>query len=206
MIKSYLKKVKARYDFFKQNVFFSVNNLKKERQIFTHLTDQEKILLYSFVGKHKALDIVAVEIGSYFGASSCIIAAALKNKGTLYCIDTWENQTMPEGLLDTYEEFVKNTKKYEAVIVPLRGWSFDMAAKFKSINKKIDFLFIDGDHSYDGCKSDWDLYHKFLGSGSIIAFHDTGWAEGVQRVIRENVLCVASKVAELPNMQVFMFK
>ena len=42
---------------------------------------------------------------------------------------------------------------------------------------KIDFLFIDGDHHYEGVKKDWDLYSPLLKSGSIVDFHDTGWAE-----------------------------
>ena len=36
---------------------------------------------------------------------------------------------------------------------------------------KIDFLFIDGDHSYDGVKRDWQLYVPLVSSG-IVALHD----------------------------------
>lgn len=36
----------------------------------------------------------------------------------------------------------------------------------------IDFLFIDGDHTYNGVKSDFDLYSKFVRKGGVIAFHD----------------------------------
>ena len=38
---------------------------------------------------------------------------------------------------------------------------------------KIDFLFIDGDHSYEGVKKDFDLYQKIMGEFGIIAIHDT---------------------------------
>ena len=37
---------------------------------------------------------------------------------------------------------------------------------------KIDFLFIDGDHSYKGVKLDFEMYRKFVRKGGIIAFHD----------------------------------
>jgi len=37
---------------------------------------------------------------------------------------------------------------------------------------KIDYLFIDGDHSYDGVKTDFDMYSKLVKRGGIIAFHD----------------------------------
>jgi len=38
---------------------------------------------------------------------------------------------------------------------------------------KIDFLFIDGDHSYDGVKKDFDLYSQILSDSGIIMIHDT---------------------------------
>lgn len=38
---------------------------------------------------------------------------------------------------------------------------------------KIDLLFIDGDHSYEGVKKDFDLYSKILNNKGIIIIHDT---------------------------------
>lgn len=38
---------------------------------------------------------------------------------------------------------------------------------------KIDFLFIDADHSYEGVKLDFDLYSKLVKKTGIIALHDT---------------------------------
>lgn len=38
---------------------------------------------------------------------------------------------------------------------------------------KIDVLFIDGDHSYDGVKKDFDLYSTILSEKGIIIIHDT---------------------------------
>jgi hypothetical protein len=38
---------------------------------------------------------------------------------------------------------------------------------------KIDVLFIDGDHSYEGVKLDFDLYSKILSDKGIIMIHDT---------------------------------
>ena len=37
---------------------------------------------------------------------------------------------------------------------------------------KIDLLFIDGDHAYEGVKKDFELYAPFVSKGGIIAFHD----------------------------------
>lgn len=36
----------------------------------------------------------------------------------------------------------------------------------------IDFLFIDGDHTYEGVKQDFEMYGQFVKKGGVIAFHD----------------------------------
>lgn len=38
--------------------------------------------------------------------------------------------------------------------------------------RKLDLLFIDGDHTYDGVKSDYEMYAPLVRTGGIIAFHD----------------------------------
>lgn len=73
--------------------------------IKTHLTLEEKYLLHTSISHNS----ICVEIGSYLGASSCYIAAS-KNCQKLYCIDTWANEGMSEGLRDTFDEFIINTK------------------------------------------------------------------------------------------------
>jgi cephalosporin hydroxylase len=44
--------------------------------------------------------------------------------------------------------------------------------------RDIDFLFIDGDHTYEGVKTDFEMYSPLVGKQGIIAFHDIvpgGW-------------------------------
>ncbi len=36
-----------------------------------------------------------------------------------------------------------------------------------------DFMFIDGDHSYDGVCADWHVYSPMVRPGGVVAFHDT---------------------------------
>lgn len=38
--------------------------------------------------------------------------------------------------------------------------------------RKVDFLFIDGDHSYEGVKKDFEMYSPLVAKGGIVAFHD----------------------------------
>lgn len=37
---------------------------------------------------------------------------------------------------------------------------------------KLDLLFIDGDHTYEGVKQDWKMYSPLVRKGGIIVFHD----------------------------------
>ena len=38
--------------------------------------------------------------------------------------------------------------------------------------RKVDFIFIDGDHTYEGVKKDFEMYSPLVKEGGIIAFHD----------------------------------
>lgn len=39
-------------------------------------------------------------------------------------------------------------------------------------NQQVDFVFIDGDHTYEGVKSDFVQYGPLVRPGGLIAFHD----------------------------------
>jgi predicted O-methyltransferase YrrM len=38
--------------------------------------------------------------------------------------------------------------------------------------KKLDLLFIDGDHRYEGVRRDFEMYSPLVRSGGLLAFHD----------------------------------
>lgn len=48
------------------------------------------------------------------------------------------------------------------------------AAKVRELLKgeSVDFLFIDGDHTYEGVKQDFETYAPLVRPGGIVAFHD----------------------------------
>lgn len=148
---------------------------------FTHLSDTDKSLLARLVSKLPP-GSRCLEVGSYLGASAIITARNLPAGATLTCVDTWRNDGMSEGVRDTFREFVDNTKPYADRIAALRMTSAEAAQDFAG---EIDFLFIDGDHSYEGCKADFEAWVPKLRDGGVVVFHDVLWAEGVQRVIRD---------------------
>jgi predicted O-methyltransferase YrrM len=46
------------------------------------------------------------------------------------------------------------------------------AVKTALTGRELDFLFIDGDHTFDGVKQDFEMYSRFVKPGGWIAFHD----------------------------------
>jgi predicted O-methyltransferase YrrM len=171
---------------------------KNHDKIFTHLSIDERLVLFVLASDLKRGAIVA-EIGSFLGASACYLARGLAGKGKVYCIDTWNNDAMDEPKRDTYAEFQDNIADLTSAVVPLRGLSHEVAVSF---DKQIDLLFIDGDHSYQSCLLDWWCWRTFLKKDAIVVFHDSGWAEGVKKVIRDEVTPQAKRQLHMPNMYV----
>jgi predicted O-methyltransferase YrrM len=63
-------------------------------------------------------------------------------------------------------------------VMIVRSTSEEAARNWKD---PIDLLFIDGDHSYEGVKRDWDLFAPYVKPFGIVVFHDTGWEMGHYR-------------------------
>ena len=61
----------------------------------------------------------------------------------------------------------------------------------EKVNKKIDVLFIDGDHTYEGCKADIDVWSKWVVPGGVMLFHDAdetspGVVQAIEEYCKEN--------------------
>ncbi|MCK6586006.1 MAG: class I SAM-dependent methyltransferase [Polyangiaceae bacterium] len=125
---------------------------------------------------------IAVEIGSFKGKSSSYIASGLVPGARLACVDVWENRAMPyDPPEDVLPEFQRNVAPYRDKIDIHKGLSADVAKNWPAL---IDLLFIDGDHSYEGCIGDIKAWLPHVRAGGWVAFHDSG-QEGVERAVRE---------------------
>jgi hypothetical protein len=65
----------------------------------------------------------------------------------------------------------------------IKGFSVEKAINFE--DNSLDFVFIDGDHSYDGCKGDICAWLRKVKSGGLISGHDINWP-GVKRAVEEH--------------------
>ena len=73
-----------------------------------------------------------------------------------------------------YREFLSDKPNTQLYLLQLNSHSHDTLNKVLDILKgrKIDFLFIDGDHTYEGVRSDFEMYSNLVRQEGIIAFHD----------------------------------
>lgn len=178
---------------------FLKNGGFKYLPIFSYTTPEEREELYKIAASLKGNSVI-VEVGSHLGATSCMLALANRNN-KVFCVDTWQNTNMPEGSRDTFEQFRKNTKDFKNII-PLRGTSESISRAF---NEKIDFLFIDGDHSYQGVKTDIFCWIPKCKDDVIVAFHDIGPGckeYGVKQALEEYIRPVERDARLLSNMYV----
>jgi MMP 1-O-methyltransferase len=121
---------------------------------------------------------VVVEIGSWKGKSTYCLAQGLKS-GVINAVDpfdatgsgedsiTYEQRRGQEPLV---EQFKRNLGQHiqSGQVVPCVGPSRDFVGKFP----KIDLLFIDGDHSVEGCRFDFQNFTPQLAVGGYLLFHD----------------------------------
>jgi cephalosporin hydroxylase len=69
-------------------------------------------------------------------------------------------------------------EKYKHRVRFLVGNSHDLMSQIKvdeellRCGTQIDFLFLDGDHSYEGVRQDFEMYSGFVRPGGWIGFHD----------------------------------
>lgn len=158
-------------------------HLLKMADIHGWLSDAEATTLFVAAYGLRTPKPVVVEIGSFAGKSSVMIAGGLAASGMgghLYCVDPFDltNQkhylaiAKNHGLGRLHERFIANTWKYDN-ITAVPGFSVPVAqAEDSGIPSEIDMLFIDGNHSYDAVMADVMAWVPSLKPGGILAMHD----------------------------------
>ena len=116
-----------------------------------------------------------------------VLEIGTKNGGTLFLftkVATQDGQIISIDFPDGHGGFYPNSRYnfYKMFAVPpqqinlIKGDSHWQSTKDELLqlvgSKKIDFLFIDGDHSFEGVKMDFEMYGPLVRPGGLVAFHD----------------------------------
>jgi hypothetical protein len=110
-----------------------------------------------------------IEVGVYRGGYARDILFRT-DVNPLYLVDTWNNDGMSNPVESPYSDMLSNISDYADRAVIMKGWSIDMAKEF--MDRSIDFVYIDGDHSYEGALADLASYWPKVKLDGIIAGHD----------------------------------
>lgn len=157
------------------------------RTVGGHLTARE-VKFLALLAACPTADGEILEIGTFKGKSTIVLARAARLTGTAKVV--------------AVDPFVLGSDAPDAALAHLRGnlqkhgvaehveFHQDHAAGLAhGWNRRIRLLWIDGDHTYEGAKSDFALFSPFLPDGGILAMHDVlNVMEGPIRVFMEQVL------------------
>ena len=131
----------------------------------------EKALFYNIEQKPEEIEMLlnflnntknkkfALEIGSNYGGTAYSLCHIYDYVLT---IDIKHNEN--------FDRIKEEFPGYDYIIADSR--SLDTIKAIKNLGIKFDFIFIDGDHSYDGVMNDYENYKQFLSSEGHMAFHD----------------------------------
>lgn len=151
-----------------------MNNTKKSLEITQEISDliNDETFhhhYYVLLDVANTIDgeINYLEIGCYGGGSASLLLS--RPKTNVYSIDL--GQPIPkEHVLSNIEKTngLKNNYEY------IQGDSHDVKTKEEVLKlvDKVDILFIDGDHSYNGVIQDYDMYIDLVKEGGYIVFDD----------------------------------
>jgi predicted O-methyltransferase YrrM len=125
-------------------------------------------ILYDIINTYpENVKITYVEIGCYAGGSTCLV---LQRKNTnVFAIDL-ANPIPQSVVMDNVNKFNIHNNNFNYI----KGSSHDINTlnTLKEFVKEIDILFIDGDHSFLGVKTDFNMYSPMVKSGGYVVFDD----------------------------------
>ncbi len=118
---------------------------------------------------------IVCEIGTVNGGALYLLTRVSSSNAIIISID------LPEGKfgggysrwkIPIYKSFAKKNQKIH--LIRDDSHKYETLEKLKKIlkNRQIDFLFIDGDHTYEGVKKDFEMYSPLVKKGGVVGFHD----------------------------------
>lgn len=121
-----------------------------------------------------------IEIGSWKGRSGHALCSGCK--GMVYLVDTFKGTAGEMEYFkdtDAFEQCVENLKEFDNKTIIVSD-SASIAPKLPVV----DMVWIDGDHTYEGCKRDIELY--LPKAKKLICGHDFG-RDVIKRAVKETL-------------------
>ncbi len=118
-----------------------------------------------------------VELGVYEGSSAVVLCRALGAEGELHLVDPFIDATgwaLRPGARASATATRLAVRRAALGDGPKVRWylerSQDVGRSWSGAS--VDLVFIDGDHSPEGCREDWEAWQHHVSSAGAVAFHD----------------------------------
>lgn len=134
------------------------------------LRDEIKALTY-LVEKEQPQSVL--EIGTAKGGTFYIWSRYLNSVDKLISLDLPNGRFgggYDEQKTNIFREFVPSKEMHFVRNDSHQDDTYEAVAKL--VDDGIDFLFIDGDHTYEGVKQDFEMYSELVAEDGVIALHD----------------------------------
>ncbi len=121
-----------------------------------------------------------------------LLRAAGLNDSCIVCVDTWLGSSehflhapargtlkLVDGRATFYDDFMHNVVRHglSDLIVPFSITSVAAAEVFREIEFAPDLIYVDGDHTSRGFRTDLELYWDILRPGGALIGDDFDWQE-----------------------------
>ena len=116
-----------------------------------------------------------VEIGTASGGTLFMLTRAAADDATFVSIDLPGGAFgggYPQWRAPLYRSFAKSGQRVHLLRRDSHDPSTLEALRDVLGGRKVDFLLIDGDHTYEGVKKDFEMYRSLVRPGGMIGFHD----------------------------------
>lgn len=118
-----------------------------------------------------------LEIGTFFGGTFYLLCKLSDENGKKISLDyPFFGTPGGDSVIQNQEIIISNLKKFSknVEVLTMDSHSPETLSHIENImgNQEFDFIFIDGDHSYEGVKQDFEMYKHLLKDGGYIGFHD----------------------------------
>jgi tetratricopeptide (TPR) repeat protein len=135
------------------------------------LSDGDADLLRAAVVRASTLGAAILELGSFLGRSTILIARTLQLLGTEVSFTAVDPHRAYDvgGMPDTYDAFLDNLRRHgvEQRVRVVRCSSHELVW-----DEPIALLFVDALHDYENVRRDHELFDRFVVPCGFIAFHD----------------------------------
>jgi cephalosporin hydroxylase len=118
---------------------------------------------------------VVLEIGTARGGTLFLWARVSAPDALLVSVDLPDGEFgggYPEWRAPLYRAFARDEQRVELLRADSHAEATRDRVRTLLGGRAVDFLFIDGDHTYDGVARDFDLYTPLVRRGGLVALHD----------------------------------